>query len=297
MIVIAIIVTYLTAGAASGAIGSAAGATAGSGTAMAAGTAATATAAATSVGWANIALTAVATSATSNAAISVINNQGDLGAVLKDVTSNALKGYATSAAVAGLAGYTDSWGRELTVDGNYKLVNATDRLKAYAANTALKGLLSGKDDAKSWLTIAGAGAMMELYQYSVGREPDARPGVDRPEGAEFTPLDDGFIPRVTADGVIREGKNIGLNRVDGCGSFYSVCHGTPISNTLDNVPGFNAFSTLQDQWMINLEAFKGGNMSVFENLGSMPPALLVNYGSMYDWYRLLIESNRKSNAK
>ena len=80
--------TYLTAGAASAAIGSAAGATAGSGTAMAAGTAATATTAATSAGWANIALTAAATSAASQTAISTINNRGDLGAVAKDVTSS-----------------------------------------------------------------------------------------------------------------------------------------------------------------------------------------------------------------
>ncbi|MFO6063138.1 filamentous hemagglutinin family protein, partial [Pseudomonas aeruginosa] len=65
---VAIVVTYLTAGAASAAIGSAAGATAGSGTAMAAGTAATATTAATSAGWANIALTAPSTSAPSLAA-------------------------------------------------------------------------------------------------------------------------------------------------------------------------------------------------------------------------------------
>jgi len=301
MIVIAIIVTYLTAGAASGAIGTMAGAGAGSGSAMAAATTSQMIAAGasyTAAGWGNLALTAVATSAASNAAISTINNRGDLGKVARDVTSSdAIKGYVTAAAIAGLAGYTDSWGRELTADGNYKLVDPVERFKAYTVNTTLKGLLSGEDDAKSWLTIAGAGAMMELYQYSVGREPDARPGVDRPEGAEFTPLDDGFIPRVTADGVIREGKNIGLNRVEGCGSFYSVCHGTPISNTLNGVPGFNAFATLHDQWMINLETYKGGGMNVFENLGSMPPALLVNYGAMYDRYRLLIENNRQSNAK
>ncbi|MDO9617105.1 MAG: hemagglutinin repeat-containing protein, partial [Pseudomonas sp.] len=300
MIIIAIIVTYLTAGAASGLIGGAAGATAGSGTAMAAGTAATATTAATSAGWANIALTAVATSATSNAAISTINNRGDLGAVLKDVTSkDALKGYATSAAVAGLAGYTDSWGRELTVDGNYKLVNATERFQAYAMNTALKGLLSGEDNAKSWLTIAGTGAMMELYQYSVGRAPDARPGVDRPDGANFD-SSAGVVPRVTVDGVVREGKNIGLNLpldVDVCKSFYSVCHGTAISNGLNNIPGFNSFATLHDQWMISLEMHKGGDMNVFENIGSMPPALLVNYGAIYEKYRPLIEASKKKNAK
>jgi len=82
MIIIAIVITVLTYGAASGAIGTAAGATAGSGSAMAAGTAATAATAttaattATAAGWANAALTAVATGMASNAAISTINNQG-----------------------------------------------------------------------------------------------------------------------------------------------------------------------------------------------------------------------------
>jgi len=109
MIIVAIAVAVLTYGAASGAIGAAAGATAGSGSAMAAaGTVTTVTAGvasttAVSAGWANVALTAVATSMASNAAISTINNQGDLGKAFKDVTSsNALKGYLAAAITAGL---------------------------------------------------------------------------------------------------------------------------------------------------------------------------------------------------
>lgn len=117
MIIIAIIVTYLTAGAASGAIGTMAGAGAGSGSAMAAAGTVTATSAAgvttttaVAAGWGNVALTAVATSAASNAAISTINNRGNLGAVVKDVTSSDnLKGYTTSALTAGItAGVLDS---------------------------------------------------------------------------------------------------------------------------------------------------------------------------------------------
>ncbi|MBI6655688.1 hypothetical protein [Pseudomonas carnis] len=46
-------------------------------------------------------------------------------------------------------------------------------------------------------------------------------------------------------------------------------------------------------WMINLEAYKQADMSLFENLGSMPPALLVNYGALYDKYRPAIESEKK----
>jgi len=45
--------------------------------------------------------------------------------------------------------------------------------------------------------------------------------------------------------------------------------------------------------MINLEVHKQADMSFFENLGSMPPALLVNYGALYDKYRPAIESQKK----
>lgn len=102
------------------------------------------------------------------------------------------------------------------------------------------------------------------------------------------PLDDGFIPKV----IDREGKNIGLNRLVGevgCENFYSVCHGAPISNALNQIPGMNSFATLHDGWMIGLESTKGVDMSLLENLGSMPPAILVNYGALYEKYRIAIE--------
>ncbi|WP_262377632.1 hypothetical protein [Pseudomonas poae] len=62
---------------------------------------------------------------------------------------------------------------------------------------------------------------------------------------------------------------------------------------MNQVPGFNGFATLHDGWMINLEAYKKADMSIFENLGSMPPALLVNYGALYDKYRPAIEAEKK----
>jgi filamentous hemagglutinin len=54
---------------------------------------------------------AVATGAATNAAVSVINNRGDLGAVFKDVTSSdAVKGYVISGVTAGFtAGYINDW--------------------------------------------------------------------------------------------------------------------------------------------------------------------------------------------
>nr|WP_312973008.1 DUF637 domain-containing protein [Pseudomonas sp.] len=97
-IVIAIIVAYFTAGAASGLAASA-----GSSAAGAASAAGASTATAAAVGSAaSAATTAVTVSAASTAAISTINNRGDLGAVFKDVTSSeALKGYAVTAVTAG----------------------------------------------------------------------------------------------------------------------------------------------------------------------------------------------------
>jgi filamentous hemagglutinin len=119
-IIIAIAMAYFAGPMLSQGIGSLGGASAaaGSGTAMAASGTATASAVAAgattgstvAAGWANVALTAAATGAASNAAVSTINNRGNLGAVIKDVTSSDnLKGYATSAITAGFtAGVLDS---------------------------------------------------------------------------------------------------------------------------------------------------------------------------------------------
>ncbi|BAQ78055.1 two-partner secretion domain-containing protein [Pseudomonas sp. St29] len=303
MLAIVIVVAAFTAGAASGAIGSAAGASAGSGSAMAAAGNAAMVQAGTAVGtaaagWGNAMVTTALSSMAGTAAASTINNKGNLGKVVKEVFSeDSLKGYATGAVIAGFgAAFTNEMGRTLSADGNY--VYGDDyagRLKAYAANTALKGALSGKDR-DTWLSIAATGALMELYQYSAGREPDARPGVDRPGGPVFTPSEGGLVPQELKDGVIREGKNIGLNRELGCASFYSICHGTPISNGLNKVPGFNAFATLHDTWMINPKDFNAP-MSFSENIGTMPPALIVNYGALYDKYRHLIEVDKKHDKK
>jgi filamentous hemagglutinin len=105
MLAVMIIVTVLTAGAASGAVGTASGAMAGSGSTMAAATTAQAVAAGaqfTAAGWGNIMVSSVLTSMASTASISLINNQGDLGAVFKDLLAeDSLKNYLTGAATAG----------------------------------------------------------------------------------------------------------------------------------------------------------------------------------------------------
>ncbi|OAI92690.1 hemagglutinin repeat-containing protein [Pseudomonas putida] len=120
-IIIAIILAAVAGPMFSGMI--AGGATTG---AMAAATTATATTAAASAGWANLALTAVATSAATNATVSTINNRGNLGAVLKDVTSSdAMRGYVVTGVTAGLtAGVYDKWtGTQTTVGGTVSNVN------------------------------------------------------------------------------------------------------------------------------------------------------------------------------
>ncbi|HGM8000094.1 TPA: DUF637 domain-containing protein, partial [Pseudomonas aeruginosa] len=113
---IAIVVTYFTAGAASAALGSMAGVGAGSGSMMAAAGSTAMVQAGTAVGtaaagWANAAGTAVAMGMASNGAISTINNRGNLGDVVKDVTSSdALRDYVVAGTTAGLtAGVYDKW--------------------------------------------------------------------------------------------------------------------------------------------------------------------------------------------
>ncbi|MGH8386397.1 MAG: filamentous hemagglutinin N-terminal domain-containing protein [Pseudomonas sp.] len=130
VLAIMIIVTALTAGAASTAIGAAANATAASGTAMAAaGTTAAGTAVA--AGWGNVALTAVATSAASGAAISTVNNRGNLRATFRDVTSSdAVKGYVISGVTAGItAGVFDDILKTTTNPTTGKVINELDSLE------------------------------------------------------------------------------------------------------------------------------------------------------------------------
>ncbi|PBQ02219.1 hypothetical protein CCL07_15765, partial [Pseudomonas congelans] len=101
MLAIIIIVTALTAGAGTFATAGAAAGSAANGAALAAGISTT-TAAAIGTA-ANAAVVAGLTSATSQAVISTINNKGNIGAAFKDVTSSSsLKGYLTSAAMAGM---------------------------------------------------------------------------------------------------------------------------------------------------------------------------------------------------
>ncbi|GLH19727.1 hypothetical protein BR1R3_24690 [Pseudomonas atacamensis] len=114
MLAIIIVVTVLTAGAASAAVGSVAGAGVGSGSAMAAAGSTAMVEAGTAVGtaaagWGNVMVSSVLTSMAGSAAVSTINNRGNVGAVLKDITSeDNLKNYAVGAATAGFtSGYLD----------------------------------------------------------------------------------------------------------------------------------------------------------------------------------------------
>ncbi|ANI60978.1 hypothetical protein PGR6_34050 [Pseudomonas sp. GR 6-02] len=131
MIIIVILVTYFTAGAASGFVASAANA--GAGSAFAAGAAATATSQAVAAGWANAALTAMMTSAASTAAVSTINNKGNLGAAIKETFSaESMKNYIVSGAVAGLAtGLFNDWASTTTESGTA----LTDSTNGALANT------------------------------------------------------------------------------------------------------------------------------------------------------------------
>lgn len=132
MIVVIIIVSYFTAGAASSAIADYA-ASVGASSAFAAGAAATAASEAVAAGWANAALTAMITSAASTGAVSVINNKGDLGAAFKETFSaDSMKNYIVAGAAAGLAaGLFNDWTSTTTDQG----VGLSDATNGALANT------------------------------------------------------------------------------------------------------------------------------------------------------------------
>ena len=227
------------------------------------------------------------------ASISLINNKGDVGKTLKELgSSNTVQNMIVAAGVAGVTSYTDNWGTTLTDNGNKIVTDWAKRSQAYMLNTAAKGTLTGASSSNDWWTVAGLGFAGEAYQYWVGRAADVRPGVDRQDGPKYTSLQEGDlyrVPREMVNGVLREGKNIGFND-NTCSSLISVCHGTPTSNALNTLPGFNAFATLHDTWGEWLAKDKAWNLVT--NLGSMPPALLVTYSSLTDQYGY-INSKRK----
>ena len=145
MLAIIIIVTVLTAGAASAAVGSAAGATAGSGTAMAAAGSSAMVSAGTAVGTAaagtgNLIASAALTSVASTAAVSTINNKGNMGAVFKDVfSSENLKGYVLAGASAGIA---SQFGFSPT-DLKFDIPSAQSVAIKVAADAAAKTVITG----------------------------------------------------------------------------------------------------------------------------------------------------------
>ena len=235
------------------------------------------------------------TSLAAQASITLINNKGDVGKTLKELgNSHTVKNMIIAAGVAGVTTYTADWGRTVLTDtGNTVVTDWAKRSQAYALNTAAKGILSGTNSSSDWWTVAALGLSGEAYQYWVGRGADVRPGVDR-ENPEFRfgKENDFFrVPRESVNGVLREGKNIGHN-TNPCLSLSGICHGMPISNALNTLPGFNAFATLHDGWGEWMDK-TGGNWNIGTNIGSMPPALIVNYGALLDQYRYLNSSRRK----
>nr|WP_316851796.1 DUF637 domain-containing protein [Pseudomonas sp. MIS38] len=170
MLVIIIIVTVLTAGAASAAVGSFAGATAGSGTAMAAAGTASASAVAggaavgstVAAGLGNVMASAVLTSMASTAAVSTINNKGNLGAVAKDTFSkDSLKNSAVAGVTAGFTkGVIDPQLGGHTVPFNNLTkgfdLNTLQDIGGFAVHAGAQGLAGG-----AIKTVIGGGSYSE----------------------------------------------------------------------------------------------------------------------------------------
>ncbi|WP_332874270.1 DUF637 domain-containing protein [Pseudomonas syringae] len=180
MLAVIIIVTALTAGAGTFATAGAAAGSAANGAALAAGISGTTAA---TIGTAvNVAVVAGLTSATSQAVISTVNNKGNLGAALKDVTSaESMKGYLVSGLAAGFAaGILDSsygvspehaakatHGFDLgSVDGftNYAGYTLAQGGFSAAANTAING--GGLTDNLAQAAISSAADVMSAGIYN-----------------------------------------------------------------------------------------------------------------------------------
>jgi filamentous hemagglutinin len=92
---------------------------------------------------------AIATGAATTASISLINNKGNLGDVIKDVTSSdALKGYAISGITAGLTtGYFDAWTGTTTDPITGKITTNLSTWKGIGQFAAKQGLQNGTSTA------------------------------------------------------------------------------------------------------------------------------------------------------
>lgn len=165
---VAIVVTYLTWGAASAAVGTAANATAGSGAAMAA-AGSNALGASVAAGWGNIAATSVITSAATTGATSAINNKGDLSLALKDTfNSDSLKNY-VAAGVSGGIGNT-SLGLQLAVNSAMKTVLQGGKFKdnlTQAAVDLAASALSGAIYEQVGNSLIGAGLPTKVAVHAI----------------------------------------------------------------------------------------------------------------------------------
>ncbi|WP_189473133.1 DUF637 domain-containing protein, partial [Litchfieldella qijiaojingensis] len=137
-LVVAIVVAYFTAGAASGLVASGASA---AGASTAAGSAWAAASAGAAAGWANVAATAALTSMASTATVSAINNRGDLGDTLDDTfSSDSLRGAAIAAVSAGV---TRGVMGEPTDTNQLDFSNASDVARLAGERTAQSAIHAG----------------------------------------------------------------------------------------------------------------------------------------------------------
>ncbi|MFG6205753.1 two-partner secretion domain-containing protein [Pseudomonas retamae] len=139
MLAVIIIVSVITAGAASTAVASASGAM-GATSATAMGSTMAAATATTAAGLGNVIASAVLTSMASTAAVSAINNKGNIGTAFKEVfSSESLKGYVLAGVTAGIAAKLGYVPTELKFDLSSAETVATKALADALAKTAIMG--------------------------------------------------------------------------------------------------------------------------------------------------------------
>jgi len=233
----------------------------------------------------------------SQAAVSLANNQGNVFDTLDELSTSKTLETVIKAGISGgvateLGAFTSDWGKAPIPEGAHqgmKVVDWSGRLGAVASKTIIGGgmnrALWGMDKEDAFRNALVSTLANEIYQDTVGRKPDARPGVFRGEGSTYEPLSSDAPPMVKdpVTGEWREANNFGNNRLPVTGESCLFCQGQAGSNFFNRyLPAASPISTFHDALMTPLER----NGYDWLNYPTMLPAAGIAIPATLDQYGL-----------
>ncbi|WP_397392908.1 DUF637 domain-containing protein [Polynucleobacter sp.] len=221
------------------------------------------------------------TSLATQAAISLANNQGDLGKTLQDLGSdsavkNTLAAMVTAGVMSGVTAATDTMGTSVNSSGNLQVDSVGARVGAVGIRTVtsagLSTTLQGGSFQDNLTTSAILSGASEAYLDVVGRNATGLPGEAR-ESAHYEPNPDGTPPLVNG----KEGQNFGNNNNSGC----FACQQGALSNFVN--PLGNDIGTFHDTWTQRIQNAQGGQpVTPFQNISTMLPSAIIALPAAYD---------------